>query len=379
MNETRVKKAALAATATLIMAAVPALPSFAGDSRTDGNHWKNSPSVSRPLATGLLSPLGLAVDDRGNVFVAQSFSGRISKIARGGSVTDFTGIAGGSTAGLALGKRGALAFTSVVGNPMEGLAVTTLQKVGSGGGASEKLADLSAYEASANPDQGNSYGFQDLDPACAAQLPPDVGGGGPIAGSPTPGAVDSNPYAVADLGRYGWAVADAGANAILRVSRWGKVSTIAVLPPISHKVTAAQAAAIGLPACAAGATFNFDPVPTDVEVGPGGLYVSSLPGGPEDASLGARGNVFRVDLRSGKVKLVATGFAGAVDLAVSPDGDIYVAELFANKVSKVKRGGAQKVVDLPGPAALEWARGKLYATTSADIGQPVGQVVTIRP
>lgn len=396
MQQTWVRKAALAATTTVIMAAASAAPVFAGgshhgeadwsgnDARNwearhwDGGDWHNTPSISDPLATGLLSPLGLAVDDRGNVFVAQAFAGGISKISRGGAVSDFTSVPGGSTAGLALGRWGSLAFTSVVGNPMEGSAVTSLQKVGPGGGASEKLADLSAYEASANPDQINSYGFQDLDAACAAQLPADIGGV-PISGSPFRGPVDSNPYAVADLGRYGWAVADAGGNDIVRVSRSGKVSTLAVLPPIPHKLTAGEASAMGLPSCVAGATFNFDPVPTDVEVGPGGLYVSSLPGGPEDASLGARGNVFRVNPFNGRVKLLATGFAGAVDLAVSPDGDIYVAELFGNKISKVKRGGAAKVVDLPGPAALEWARGKLYATSTTNLGAPVGQVVTIRP
>ena len=50
------------------------------------------------------------------------------------------------------------------------------------------------------------------------------------------------------------------------------------------------------PACVVGEEYAFEPVPTDVEFGPDGwLYVSSLPGGPEDASLGARGAVFRVN------------------------------------------------------------------------------------
>ena len=76
----------------------------------------------------------------------------------------------------------------------------------------------------------------------------------------------------------------------------GRIKTIAVLPPRPEVISQEQAESFGFPACTFGKTFNFEPVPTDVEVGRNGEpYVSSLPGGPEDASLGARGGVFRVN------------------------------------------------------------------------------------
>ena len=172
-------------------------------------------------------------------------------------------------------------------------------------------------------------------------------------------------------------VADAGGNDILFVDGRGRVSTIAVLPPQGTTVTAEQAAAQGLPDCVAGATFNFEAVPTDVELGhDGSLYVSTLPGGPEDASLGARGSVYRVNAWSGRVKRVATGFLGATNLAVAPNGTIYVAELFGNKISKVSRRGVSTVVEVPNPAGLEWHRGRLFATTDV-FGS--GKLVTVRP
>ena len=114
-----------------------------------------------------------------------------------------------------------------------------------------------------------------------------------------------------------WAVADAGGNDILRVDRRGQVSTIAVLPRQPVTLTAEQVAGMGAPACLAGATYAFEPVPTDVERGEHGkLWVSTLPGGPEDPSLGARGSVYTVNPWKHSTQRVATGFLGATDLAL---------------------------------------------------------------
>ena len=134
-----------------------------------------------------------------------------------------------------------------------------------------------------------------------------------------------------------------------------------VLPPQPAVITAAGAAANHLPACAVGLTYNFEAVPTDVEVGRSGvLYVTTLPGGVEDASLGARGSVYRIIPRSHKARKIATGLLGATNLALGRHGEIYVSEIFANKVSRIVHGGPRTVLDLPTPAGLEYANGKLY-------------------
>jgi sugar lactone lactonase YvrE len=123
-----------------------------------------------------------------------------------------------------------------------------------------------------------------------------------------------------------------------------------------------------------GAAYRAEPVPTDVEVGPdGSYYVSSLPGFPEAPGTGS---VFRVT-RSGSVELVATGFSGAADLAVTDDGTIYVAELFGGQISQIVDGDASVLVEVTEPAAVEVAAdGTLYATTDA-FGN--GRVVIVIP
>ena len=73
-------------------------------------------------------------------------------------------------------------------------------------------------------------------------------------------------------------------------------------------------------------------MPTDVELGPDGwLYVSSLPGGPEDGSLGAQGRVYKVNPETGEVGC-RQGIGQRGQPAVAGDGDVYVAELFAGAI-----------------------------------------------
>ena len=117
--------------------------------------------------------------------------------------------------------------------------------------------------------------------------------------------------------------------------------------------------------------FVAEPVPTDVEVGRNGsLYVSTLPGGPEDPSLGARGGVYKVNPWNGKSKQIASGLAGAANLAISPWGTIFVSELFGNQVSMIVHGAPVPIASVPSPSALEWSHGKLYvATNSFEVGK----------
>ena len=157
------------------------------------------------------------------------------------------------------------------------------------------------------------------------------------------------------------------------------MKTVAVLPaqdPVP--VSAEAAAAILLPPCVAGSTFIAEPVPTDVEIGKDGfLYVSTLPGGPEDPSLGARGSVYKVNPWNGTSRLLATGFAGATNLAIGPRGTIYVSELFGNQISKIVHGAPVPVVSLPDPSGLEWANGKLYVGIDTFDPDGNGKIVTV--
>jgi hypothetical protein len=322
-------------------------------------------TVSDPLLEGLAGPLGLAVGDDGSLYVTQSFAGLITTLDKKGDQS--TVDVGGFPTGVAAEGRGTFSFT-LSGPPPQGVHRMLPN------GKHKFLGDTSTLEFTKNPDGNVMYGFQGLPDACADLFPDE-------APASHPGDVNPNAYALAILPDGSRVVADAGGNTLVRVAANGAVRLLAILPPVPVTVSAIAAQGAGFPECAAGYTYLLHPVPTDVELGPDGmLYVSSLPGGPEDpvgaASLGSPGGVFRVDPRSGATTRVASGFLGAVDLAVADDGTIYVAELYADRISKVVGSGAAPVVDLPSPGAVEWNDGMLYATTGV-FGS--GGVVTITP
>lgn len=323
--------------------------------------------VTRTLAEHLAGPLQLAVARDGTVYVAQDFAGKVTALRRDGTTRDIVSTPGKELVGVSLDRHDKLTYTSAAGGAVDNASrVLTLRR----GGSSRLLADTYAYERRANPDGAATYGFTGVAAGCA-----------PPAGADLPpfttyrGQVDTHAYATAvsrDGTRY---VADAGGNDLLRL-RHRRLSTVAVFPPVRSLISPAAAVAVGAP-CLAGATFIAEPVPTDVEVGPHGmLYVTTLPGGPEDATLGARGSVWQVDPATGHIRRLATGLLGAANLAVTPGGTVYVSELFAGRISQVASGHLSTVLEVAQPAALEWAHGRLYAGVGV-FGD--GKVISFRP
>ena len=318
-------------------------------------HGGPPPVAGTPVtvAEHLAGPLTFAVDGRQSVYVGQAFSGTVSLVRPGQAPTDLVSSPGLDVAAVST-LFGSVTWAERAGD-QESVTSSVLQRR-SPDGTVRTVADLLAYETAHNPDGGQAYAFTGLTPECAAGLTP------PFA--PYTGGVDSHAYGSLSLPGVTY-VADAGGNDILKVDHRGRVSTVAVLPPASFVATAPIAAALGLPDCVVGHAYNLEPVPTDVELGPDGwLYVSSLPGGPEDGSLGALGSVYKVNPWTGKVKLLATGFSGATNVAVAPDGTVYVAELYANQVSTISRSGVvSPFAALNQVAGLEWSNGLLYAST----------------
>lgn len=340
-----------------------------------------TPQVTE-IASGFIGPLGLAVGDDGTLYVAETFGGRLSKVTRKGDVSV---VAAGGVAGVDARGRGDLVVTeSQPPEAPEEQGPTFVSRVTRSGDL-EQVASLLDHEVANNPDGEQLYGFD----AGSAPVCLETAGAFLFDVGPYPGIIESNPYAVV-LDRGSMIVADAAGNSIVEVRRNGRTSTVAVLPPIPVEFTEGVRAGIlaqfndgtppeqqlpldSLVECV-GSTYLSEPVPTDVEVGPrGDYYVSSLPGFPEAPG---SGSVFRVDRRSGSVELVASGFTGAVDLAVARDGTVYVAELFAGQLSRVVSGEVVGTVALPSPGAVEVARdGTVYATTG--VFGPSGSVVRI--
>ncbi|KQQ92800.1 hypothetical protein ASF62_13390 [Leifsonia sp. Leaf325] len=332
--------AVVAAAALAVPMSLASAPAFAAPARA---------TDPRPIGGPFLSPLSLALDLSHDVYVTDNFAGSLAKVRGGKTTTLYTTATPGNEVGAASAFLGAVTFAETTA---DGAFLKRIDRKGK----VSTLADLGAYEAAANPDGSVAYGFSNLPEECAAQLPPF------IRASYT-GEVYSHPFA--SIGTpIGTVVADAGGNALLTVDARGKVRTLAAFPA-QKTVLDEGALALGLPECALGYEYAFEAVPTDVELGPDGwLYVTLLPGGPETPDLGARGSVVKVNLLTRKVVTVATGLLSATDLAISPRGDIYVAELFANRISVITKGSSTATLfrEANTPGAVEWSPSGLYAT-----------------
>lgn len=332
-------------------------------------------TAARPVvAEHLAGPLQFDVTKRA-LFISESFANQLTRVGRHGKVTHpATGQSGISGAAF---RRGQVAFATTRGS---GAKLRTRLKLLTRSGHVRVIADLSRFEKRHNPDSTNTYGFRGLSQRCADQVassPADD----PGHGRPYQGVVDSHPYSVANAPGGGWYVAEAAGNDVLKVSRKGHVRVVYLARPQKHVITAREAKTLGAPKCVAGHIYSFEPVPTDVEVTRAGrLIVSQLPGGPEGPALGARGSVVRVNPVTHRGDKVAGGFAGATNVAIGPDGEIYVAELFGDKISVIRpNGSVHRLVSIPQPAALEWGRGKLFAAIAVFNQKQGGRIVTIRP
>ena len=358
---------ATAALAAGVVAAAPSVAQPAGQPAA-------KPAKPSVLAKGLLSPLSLAVDGP-DVYVAQSFGGSLELLAPGKRPRTIYRAKGGAEVGAVSARRGTVTFAVSASDKEGNYTSTTLMRI-AGSGKATVVADLLGYERKHNPDGKVTYGARGISAECAAQWPADA----PPA--TYTGVVDSHPYATTSTRKVTY-VADAAMNAVVAVTPKGKVSTVAVLPGVPTTITAPVAEALKLPACSIGLDYFFESVPTDVELGPdGNLYVSVLPGGPEDPSMGARGEVFRVTPR-GKVTRVAGGLVSPTGLAVAGNGDIYVSQLFSGAIAKITRGAhqAKTVRQLSMTGDVEVDGSDLLVTTDVlppEGKAPNGKVVRFR-
>lgn len=318
-----------------------------------------APATSAPdphvLAKNLTSPLSMDAADDGTLWFSENFAHRLMRVAPGGTPEEVLTL-----------KRGEIGAISVEGDVVTFAVSRGDNEVGFVkqlvSGQIVKVADLAEHERSSNPDGEVTYGFTGVNQRCIDKVPSFVAGR-------YRGVEETHPYATVSHGGVLY-VADAGANAILAIAD-GIVSTVAVVPPASVRITAKIVRAFGLPSCVRGKDYRFESVPTDVEVGPDGmLYVSSLPGGPEDGSTGANGAVFRIDPTTGESVVVGSGLISAAGVAVAEDGTVYASELFGNRIVSFSPGSTEPtiVAEPTMPSALELVDGALVATTSVLTG-----------
>ncbi len=360
--------------ATAATAAVLLTSGTAAGAAPGGNGRGNAGEAAPVVLTGrLVGPLHVSAGRHGSVTVSESFAGRLTRVDSAGNQKVLYETPDWNVAGNAQrnGKTYVLESQGAGPDPAE---LAGHVRIIDEDGHQRTLGDFAALETEDNADGTTRYGFRDLPDGCAAQLPANM----PASYK---GEVDSHPYAIAVTERTFY-VADAGANSVVSVdARSGKTETVAVLPPRPYKITPEAAASNGLPDCVVGTTYDFEAVPTDVAVGPDGwLYVTSLPGGPEDPALGPRGAIFKVNPDDAEVKLVAEDIMSPTGLVLDDNGDMYVASLFGEGVLRIDPdSGEQTVVLAAGFTADVDLRGHiLYATVKAlpgPGGPPDGQVM----
>ena len=233
------------------------------------------------VASGLNNPRGIAIAPNGAIYVAEAGSGgagpcmtspegetvclgatgAIARIRPGSVERVVTGLpslaaADGSAAGgphklsfqghgnlyLTIGLGGTPDDRAALGNGARRLG--TIVRANVHNGTVRRVADLAAYEAKHNPDQGD------------------------------PGSeVDSNPYGILAT-PFGVYSTDAGGNDLLFTDHRGRTRTVAVL----HATLVDAPPFLGLPA---GTKIPLQAVPTGIARGrDGALYVSQLTGFP---------------------------------------------------------------------------------------------------
>ncbi|HVG97578.1 MAG TPA: ScyD/ScyE family protein, partial [Chloroflexota bacterium] len=209
------------------------------------------------------------------------------------------------------------------------------------------------------------------------------------ANNPDGLGVDSNLYGLALATDGNLYVADAGGNALYRVNpNGGAPSVVTVFPGITLPPGAPFPPG-GNPV--RGGRAELDPVPTGVAANPaGGVYVGHLSGGP--FPVGAA-KVVRVS-PSGQISDAAAGLTAVVGVAVGPDRNLYVSEIFSQfdlsttpptpRPGRVRRvapdGSSQIVLDgLTTPNGIAFDRaGNLFVVTNAAFTPPGAQGQVVR-
>lgn len=163
------------------------------------------------------------------------------------------------------------------------------------------------------------------------------------ANDPDRQGVESNPYAVLDLGDR-VLVADAAGNDILAVDDRGKISVFAVLPNISGGACDTRANQGG---------FFCDPVPTSLTFSRDGDIIV---GGLGSLVPGA-GRVWELDRQTGSIQQTWTGFTGVTGAAQDQPGNLYVSELRGGatgtgQVVLVPKNGTRATLPVPSPAGV---------------------------
>ena len=265
-----------------------------------------------PFASGLLSPIGITDDPKGNVWVTEAGSGTINN----GQVSVIT----------PAGQR----FPAITGfvsgispeNSPEGLN-HLIYKEG-------KLYILHGLEDKLYIVDVSNFTPGVSNPIPASSIPGiDIGTFVRNARPNAPDAPDSNPYNLTFGPNGDLFITDAGGNAIVRRNKdTGALSIYAVFPDVPNPTF--PSAPVGPP--------TIDPVPTGIVFDGTNFLVTTLVGFPFPAG---QAKIFQVP-GTGTAPVTPTvyrsGFSGLTDIAFSPGGRPIVTEFGFSTPGRVANG-----------------------------------------
>ena len=191
----------------------------------------SKPPATEKLTDGMSQPLSVAIDHDGTAYITQGTfdetgqTGLLTQLKRG-KRTDLVSMPGAEIAAASV-RNGVVTYAeNRIPSPEPGSEPdpnapppSALLKQIDRKGKTRTLVDLWAFEEKHNPDARVTYGFKGISDACAAQLPPELGG------ATHPAIVESHPYASTMLPSGDVLVADAAANAVLKVSARGRTAS----------------------------------------------------------------------------------------------------------------------------------------------------------
>ena len=325
------------------------------------------------VATELNGPMGLAVDDEGNLWVVESGTG-------GDETIEMRDEASGETTTLTAGVTSRILRITPEGEQTEVARLPSLSTpMGVEGGARLAFLNDTLYATSgfwielAGPEPM---------PLMAAIVRIEDGEVTQVADTwafenehnPDGFIRESHPYGLAaGPDGYLW-VADAGANTLLRVNpENGEVEL----------VTAFQGVESPMPNPNRGGAMESDPVPTGITVGDDGtIYVALLPGFP---FLPGSGRIATVTA-DGELSEHATGLTMTTDLRFGPDGNLYAVQIGqfteegpvpnSGSVVRIENGEIVPVLtELSFPTAIAFNQNGDAFVTVNGAGGPGGAVV----
>ncbi|MHA6524115.1 ScyD/ScyE family protein [Tessaracoccus sp. G1721] len=329
------------------------------------------------LAEGLTTPLHLAAGPFGSVTVSEGVTSRLTTVAQVEIRTVYEAV-GSDVGGVAYDGSTLVFVESRSAGQDPSPPVSSLKSIDPDGVVRTITDELARYAVDDDPAETVEYGLTGTDASdnllCVAEL---EALGVPARYRDGDVEPDSHVVSVA-VARATAYVADAGAGAVLTVDlRSGEIRSMTALPAMEVLFSEESARAWGMPSCV-GLRYDFEGVPTDVEVGPDGrLFVSAVPGGAAERIAPPLGAVYRVDTATGVSELYADDLVTPTGIALDDAGGLYIASLFGPGILKVAHGGGEAGLYLPAyrAADVEVSRSRLFATTRV-LGN--GRVITER-